>query len=119
MDSVHYDARLRMTTYNLNNVDAFKYNIGDTLDYTITYTNFGNTTARNITANFPTTPYFKPIGPTTFALDSLGVNDTVRILLRLIFLRKKPIDCCASVLHTYNRMDIQRDIVFKKTQCAC
>jgi subtilisin family serine protease len=86
MDSLHYDARLRMTTYKLNNVDAFKYNIGDTLDYTITYTNFGNTTARNITATFPTTPYFKPIGPTTFALDSLGVNDTVRIPVRLIFL---------------------------------
>ena len=88
MDHVHYDARLRMATYKLNNVNEFKYNTGDTLKYTLTYNNYGNTTARNITATFPTTPYFKPIGLTTFAIDFLGVNDSVNIPIMLIFLGK-------------------------------
>jgi hypothetical protein len=79
MDSVRSDARIRMTSYTLNNVDKINFQAGDTLNYTLSYINYGNNAARNVMVTFPTTPYFKPFGTQSWTIDSLGVNDTVHI----------------------------------------
>ena len=47
-DNIKLDARLRMTSYSLNNVDSVNFNAGDTLNYTLSYTNFGSDIARNV-----------------------------------------------------------------------
>jgi subtilisin family serine protease len=88
-DSVRLDARLRMISYALNNVEDINMQTGDTLNYTLTYTNYGNGIARNVVATFPTTPYFSPTGPPSRTIDSLGVNDTARIPVDLVFLGKQ------------------------------
>jgi subtilisin family serine protease len=88
-DNIKLDARLRMTSYALNNVDSVNFNIGDTLNYTLSYTNFGSDIARNLVITFPTTQYFKPIGSTSWTIDSLAVNDTVHLPVSLVFIGKQ------------------------------
>jgi hypothetical protein len=78
-----------MTSYSLNNVESVNFNTGDTLDYTLSYANYGNEIARNVLVTFPTTQYFTPIGGQSSAVDSLGVNDTVHIPISLLFLGKQ------------------------------
>ena len=89
MDSVRLDARLHMTSYSLNNVETINFHIGDTLNYTLSYTNYGNIAARNVLVTFPTTPYFIPIGTQSWTIDSLGVNDTVHVPIHLVFQGKQ------------------------------
>ena len=88
-DNIKLDARLRMTSYALNNVDSVNFNTGDTLNYTLSYTNFGSDIARNVVITFPATQYFKPVGSTSWTLDSLAVNDTVDLPVSLAFLGKQ------------------------------
>ncbi len=87
-DIVKLDARVRLVSHALNNVDAITMQSGDTLKYTFVYTNYGSDTARNVVITFPTTPYFKPIGPQSWTIDSLRVNDTIRVPVNLLFLGK-------------------------------
>jgi hypothetical protein len=61
---------------------------GDTLNYTLSYANYGSDTARNVLVTFPTTPYFRPIGSQLWTTDSLAVNDTLHIPISLVFLGK-------------------------------
>ena len=86
LDSMRLDGRLRMSSYALNNVDSINFNAGDTLKYTLTYTNYGSDTARNVIITFPATPYFSPVGASTWTIDSLGVNDAVHVPINLVFL---------------------------------
>ena len=58
------------------------------MNYTLSYNNFGSDIARNVVVTFPTTQYFKPIGPASWIKDSLAVNDTVHIPVKLLFLGK-------------------------------
>ena len=89
LDSARSDARLRMNSYSLDNVEAIQMQIGDTLKYALSYANYGNGIARNVRIVFPTTPSFKPIGATSCTMDSIGVNDTVHIPVNLEFLGKQ------------------------------
>jgi len=88
-DNIKLDARLRMSSYALNNVEAIKMQTGDTLKYTLSYTNYGSDIARNVVASFPTTPFFKPAGPQSWRIDSIGVNDTVQVPVSLLFLGRQ------------------------------
>jgi len=88
-DNIKLDARLRMTSYTLDNVEDINMEAGDTLNYTLSYTNFGSDTARNVVVTFPATPYFIPIGSSTWTIDSLNVNDTVKVSVSLLFLGKQ------------------------------
>jgi hypothetical protein len=89
MDSVRLDARIRMTSYSLNNIDTINFHTSDTLKYTLSYINYGNNTARNVVVMFPTTSYFKPIGTQSWTKDSLGANDTIHIPVNLVFQGKQ------------------------------
>lgn len=88
-DNIRLDARLRMSSYALNNVETVRMQTGDTLNYTLSYTNYGSDIARNVVATFPTTPFFKPAGPQSWTIDSLAVNDTVQVPVRLLFLGRQ------------------------------
>ena len=88
-DHIKLDARLRMTSYALNNVDAISMQTGDTLNYMLSYTNSGSDTARNVVITFPTTPYFRPIGSQSWTIDTLSVADTLDIPVNLEFLGKQ------------------------------
>jgi hypothetical protein len=88
-DNLKLDARLRMNSYTLNNVATINMQTGDILDYTLSYVNYGNGTARNVIVNFPTTKYFKPIGSQSKTIDSIRTTDTVKIQFRLVFLGKQ------------------------------
>ena len=88
-DNIKLDARLGMTSYKLNNVDSINFNTGDTLNYTISYTNYGSDIARNVLVMFPSSPYLKPIGSQSLTIDSLEVNDTVDVPVNLFFLGKQ------------------------------
>jgi hypothetical protein len=88
-DNIRLDARLRMSSYALNNVEAIKMQTGDTLKYTLSYTNYGSDIARNVVVTFPTTPFFKPAGPQSWTIDSLAVNDTVQVPVSLLFLGRQ------------------------------
>jgi hypothetical protein len=92
MDNVRYDARLCLSGYRLNNAPASALKSGDTLNYTLSYYNFGNVSARNIVVSFPTSQYFRPAGQSTFTLDSLGAKDSCRVPLTLVFSGKKQQD---------------------------
>jgi hypothetical protein len=92
MDNVQYDARLCLSGYRLNNATAAPLKSGDTLNYTLSYYNFGNVSARNIVVSFPTTAHFVPAGSSTFSLDSLGAKDSCRVPLTLVFSGKKQQD---------------------------
>ena len=83
------DARLTMCSYDLKNVDSVAFVPGDTLKYDLTYINYGSDLARSVVVAFPTTPFFRPVGSSTWTADTLGVNDTVRVPLRLVFLGKQ------------------------------
>ena len=85
-DNIQFDARLRMTSYTLNNLANIDFNKGDTLNYTIEYVNYGNQEAGNVLINFPATQYFKPVNSQSWEIDSLGVNDTLKIPVSLEFL---------------------------------
>ena len=78
-----------MSSYALNNIDSVNFTTGDTLNYTISYTNYGSDIARNVVITFPNTPYFKPIGSTSWTKDSLAVNDTIDVPVSLVFLGKQ------------------------------
>ena len=88
-DNIKLDARLGMTSYKLNNVDSINFNTGDTLNYTISYINYGSDVARNVVVTFPSTPYLKPIGSQSITIDSLAANDTVDVPVNLFFLGKQ------------------------------
>ena len=88
-DNIELDGRLRMTSYALNNVEAIKMQTGDTLNYTLSYTNYGSDIARNVVVTFPTTPFFEPAGSQSWTLDSLAVNDTVQVPVSLLFLGRQ------------------------------
>lgn len=88
-NGIHYDARVRMSSYALSSVDAVDFTAGDTLNYTLSYVNYGNVTARNVVVKFPTTPYFRPLDSDSLMLDTVGTTDTVRIPISLIFLGKQ------------------------------
>ena len=83
------DARLRLSSYALTNVDSICLASGDTLRYTLSYVNFGSDTARNVAVTFPTTPYFRPTGPLTWTTASVGMNDTILVPVSLLFLGKQ------------------------------
>jgi hypothetical protein len=89
MDGVQFDARLLLSTYTLENLSSVKFNAGDTLGYTLSYTNYGNSTAKNISIHFPQTDYFNAIGNTTISVDSARPGDTCKVPLALVFLGKK------------------------------
>jgi subtilisin family serine protease len=88
-DSVRPEARVSLTSYALNNVDAIAMQSGDTLNYALSYTNYGTGTARNIVVALPSTPYFRPIGEQSRTIDSLAAGDTARVPARLQFLGKQ------------------------------
>ncbi|MCG6915068.1 T9SS type A sorting domain-containing protein, partial [bacterium BMS3Abin03] len=88
-DNIKLDARLRMTSYALNNVENINMEAGDTLNYKLLYANYGSDIARNVVVTFPTTPYFTPIGSPSWTIDSLNVNDTVQVPINLLFLGKQ------------------------------
>ena len=88
-DSARLDARLGMTSYMLDNVEAIDMEAGDTLNYNLSYTNYGSDTARNVLVTFPTTPYLKPVSSSSWTIDSLVVNDTAEVPVRLIFLGRQ------------------------------
>ncbi len=87
--NIKLNALLRMTTYSLDNINTANMKVGDTLNYTISYFNYGNNAARNVAVTFPATSYFKNIGPQSRTIDSVAVNDTVHVPVRLAFLGKQ------------------------------
>lgn len=91
-DNIHFDALVRLSSYSLDNVDKVTMQSGDTLNYTLSYINFGNSTAKNVVIKFPTVTYFKPLGSASITIDSINASDTIRIPVRLIFLGKKMSD---------------------------
>jgi hypothetical protein len=91
LDEIQYDSRIRMSTYKLDNVKAQPYEVGDTLNYTFTYTNYGNITAKDITVYFPTTEYLQPVEISELQLDSLEVDDECKVSVSLV-LRDKPLN---------------------------
>ena len=84
-DNIQPDARIRMTSYSLDNIESISMVAGDTLNYTLSYTNFGSDIAQDVLVTFPTTHYFRPIGSQSWSLDSLGMNDSTNIPVRLEF----------------------------------
>lgn len=84
MNNVRFDSRIRMSSFRLNNAATVNFNTGDTLNYTLSYFNYGNNTARNIKVTFPSSPYFTPVGSQSFILDSLNANDTAYVPLKLV-----------------------------------
>ena len=89
IDGARPDARLRMNSYSLDSVESANMQAGDTLNYTLSYTNFGSDTARNVVVAFPTTPSFRPVGSQSWTKSSFAVNDTVHIPVHLVFLGKQ------------------------------
>lgn len=89
LDNINFNARLRMATYKLNNVDSIEFNSSDTLNYIFSYTNFGNITARDIEVTFPATTYFTPAKNKIYTVDSLSAGDTIQVPVKLIFLGKQ------------------------------
>ena len=85
-DNISFDALVRMSSYKLDNAQSIQFAIGDTLLYTLTYTNYGNVTARNVKLQFPSTPYFKPLDSQSIILDSIGIIDTLKIAVKLVYL---------------------------------
>ena len=88
-DKIKLDARLKMASYSLNNVEDITMQAGDTLNYNISYANFGSDIARNIVVTFPATPYFQPLGSQSWSIDSLAAGDTVNVPVQLRFLGKQ------------------------------
>jgi len=88
-DSKKLDARLRLSSYSLTNVEGVTFASGDTLKYMLSYINYGSDTARNVVVTFPATPYVRPIGPSTWTTDAVRVNDTIRVPVSLVFLGKQ------------------------------
>jgi hypothetical protein len=88
-DTRKLDALLRMSSYALDNVAAVTMQSGDTLNYTLSYSNYGSDTARNVVITFPTTPYFRPIGASSWTIASVGVNDTIHVPISLVFLGRQ------------------------------
>jgi len=96
LDSL-YDARLQMVERIMNNPDSVEFIAGDTLKYTLTFINYGNRVAEDITVNFPETDYFVPIGNTSVNIDSMlieikGKNNKYEIPLKLLFRGNKQAD---------------------------
>jgi subtilisin family serine protease len=92
MDSIQYDSRLRLKTYKLDNINSVQFNPGDTLKYTLTFANYGNFNAKDVSIYFPQTDYFVPVGNTTITLDSIWQTrqkNYGEIPLTLVFLGKK------------------------------
>jgi subtilisin family serine protease len=92
VDSVQCDARLRLSTYTLDNLNSVQFNPGDTLRYTLTYTDYGNYTAKDVSIHFPETDYFVPVGNSTIHLDSIQLyrrSNSAQIPLTLVFSGKK------------------------------
>jgi subtilisin family serine protease len=92
MDSVQYDSRVRLKTYSLDNINSVQFNRGDTLEYTLTFVNYGNFNARDVSIHFPQTEYFTPVGDSTITLDSIWTSrqkNYGEIPLTLVFLGKK------------------------------
>jgi subtilisin family serine protease len=95
VDSVQCDARLRLSAYTLDNLNSVRFNPGDTLKYTLTYTDYGNYTARDVSIHFPETDYFVPVGNSTIHLDSIQLyrrSNSAQIPLTLVFTGKKQSD---------------------------
>ena len=97
MDSLHRDARIQMIEQTMENPDSIEFNPGDTLNYTLTYFNYGNIVAKDITVHFPETDYFIPVGKTSVNIDSMridlyGMRYKYEIPLKLVFLGKKQPD---------------------------
>ena len=88
-DNIKLDARLRMTSYALDNVETINIVAGDTLNYNLLYTNYGSDIARDVNVTFPNTTYFRPIGSKSWTIDSLTVNDTIKVAVSLVFLGKQ------------------------------
>jgi uncharacterized repeat protein (TIGR01451 family) len=88
-DSVRFDARVRMSSYALTNVEAINMQAGDTLNYTLSYANYGNSSAQNVLVKLPATQYFKPVSSQTLTIDSIRATDTLKIPIRLVFLGKQ------------------------------
>ena len=88
-DTRKLDARLRMSSSALTNVERVTFASGDTLHYLLTYINYGSDTARNVVVTFPTTPFLRPIGPSTWTIDAMRVHDTVHVPVCLVFLGKQ------------------------------
>jgi subtilisin family serine protease len=91
-DSIQYDARLRLKTYTLDNRNSVQFRTGDTLKYTLNYTNYGNGNAKDVSVHFPQTDYFVPVGNSTITLDSIWLTRgdySGKIPLTLVFLGKK------------------------------
>jgi len=89
MNNVQFDSRLRMNSYKMTNTNAFNFNTGDTLNYKLSFLNYGNITAKNINISLPSTPYFKIIGAGSITRDSLGASDTMQVTVKLQFLGKQ------------------------------
>jgi hypothetical protein len=91
-DIIPYDARLRLSTYTLDNLNSVHFNTGDTLKYTLTYTIYGNFSAKDVSVHFPQTDYFAPVGNSIITLDSIRLGrrqNSFTIPLTLVFLGKK------------------------------
>jgi len=74
MDSLNLNARVQMISQTMDNPDSVEFIAGDTLKYTLTFINWGNKVAKDITVHFPETDYFMPVGNTLITVDSLRID---------------------------------------------
>jgi hypothetical protein len=78
-----YDSRVFMYQYNLENIEQFPFSAGDSLSFTLDFTNNGNIEADSIVIKYPTTPMFQPMGEDSVVISNLLAGDSTDIALHL------------------------------------
>jgi subtilisin family serine protease len=92
LDSIQLDSRLRLSTFKLDNLNQLDFQAGDTLKYSVTYKNYGNISAQNVTIDVPETDYLKLSGALPAALGEIKANATAQIPVDLLIKENPPTD---------------------------
>jgi len=83
MDERTFDSRVFMNQYNLENVDQFPFSAGDSLSFTLDFTNNGNLAADSIVIKYPPTSMFQPADADSVVIGRLSPGDSTTALLHL------------------------------------
>ena len=78
-----YDSRIFLYKYNLENIEQFPFSAGDSLSFTLDFTNNGNVTADSIVIKYPTTSMFQPMGEDNVVISNLSTGDSTAVTLHL------------------------------------
>jgi hypothetical protein len=78
-----FDSRVFMYKYNLENPEQFPFSAGDSLSFTLNFSNNGNMAADSIVIKYPTTSMFQPVDDDSIFISNLSIGDSSTITLNL------------------------------------